>query len=216
MKLYFPAFFSTSYEKEINYKLRQPTTLALANKDYKQLWKLKNHAKKVAASIHELEAFASDEETVRTLNIYATNAFNHVMRGNKLIPAQHINPLDNIVFRLEEEFTQSECWNVTFSLINMISNSFISGASGAGTILFTAAALTGPGSALLFSMGMAVLAASVAVLAAYSLFVDGRFIVEHQIADIKEGINFLRTFDPKYLAEPVEVNYSTSPLYQQF
>lgn len=208
MKLYFPTFFYPSYETEINKKLRQPETLALANKDYKELWKLKRHAEKVAASIHELEAFASNEETVKALNKYITEAFDHVLAGGKLNLTQHIHPLQNTMFRLKDELSNSACWDVTFSCLNMMSNSFIMGISGAGSILFTAAVLTGPASALLLSMGMAVLSTSLAILAAYSLYVDGRFVVDQQIGEIEEGINFLCEFQPKYMPEPTTGNHS--------
>ncbi|MDR3502695.1 MAG: hypothetical protein P4L79_08950 [Legionella sp.] len=203
MKLYFPAFFSTSNEIQINKKLRRPEILAWDNKDYKNLWALKKHAERVAASIHQLESFVGDDETLKVLNQYATTAFERVIAGNKLDRRQHINPLNNTLYRLKNEFSESECWDITFSCLNLMSNSFITGLSGAGTLLFAAAALTGPASAVLFSFGMAVLAATVTMLAAYSLYVDGRFVTDQQLTEIEKGIDFIIQYSREVTAEPV-------------
>ncbi|CAM4440389.1 MAG: hypothetical protein LEGION0403_FIIPPAGN_00083 [Legionella sp.] len=208
MKLYIPAFFSTSYETKINKKLRQPETLALANKDYNELWKLKIHAEKVAASLHELKSIVHNKSSMNDLNKYTTEAFDLVIRGGKLNPTL-LNQVQNSLFHLHNELLDYACWEVTLSCLNVISNSFLLGFGGTSTLLLTAAALTGPASAVLFSMGMAILAATITVLAAYSLYVDARFIVDQQIADIEEGVKFLSNFKSNHLYEPVSQNYST-------
>lgn len=209
MKLYFPAFFNASYETQINRKLRQPETLAWENNDYKHLWMLKKHAEKVAASIHELESSVRNEETLKTLNEYATAAFELVISGRALDPQQHIKPLNNILYRLKREISDSECWNITFSCLNIMSNSFITGFSGASTLLFAAAALTGPASAVLFSLGMAAFAGVITMLAAYSLYVDIRFVADQQLTEIEKGINFINKYSQ---FAPQVVNESTSGL----
>lgn len=179
--------------------------MAWDNKDYKRLWTLKKHAEKVAASIHELESFVHDEETLKTLNKYATIAFERVIAGHTLDPKQHINPLNNTLYRLKNEISDSECWDITLSCLNVMSNSFITGLSGAGTLLFAAAALTGPASAVLFSLGMAALAGAITILAAYSLYVDVRFIAEEQLREIESGINFITKYIPEDTPNSVNV-----------
>jgi hypothetical protein len=201
MRLYFPTFFVSPQEKDINSKLRLPATLAWNINDYRQLWKLKKHTEKVTASIHQLQFIVPTEQTLNDLKKLASSAFALAIEGKKLDRRQHANRLENCFYLLENELSESATWDISFSCLNLISNTFITGLASAGTLLFTAAALTGPGT-LLLPLALAVIASALTMIAAYSMYVDIRFTRQKQLTEIKEGIAFLCTnYCPDYVSE---------------
>ncbi|MFJ1267284.1 hypothetical protein ACD661_01795 [Legionella lytica] len=201
MLLYFPAFFDTPQEKDINSKLRLPATLAWNINEYRQLWKLKKHTERVTASIHQLQFIVPMDQTLNDLKVLVSSAFALAIEGKKLNRTQHTNRLENCFYILESELSESATWDISFSCLNLISNTFIIGLASASTLLFTATALAGPGPMLL-PLALAVIASSLTMIAAYSMYVDIRFARHKQLTEIKEGIDFLcANYCPDYESE---------------
>ncbi|WP_058534827.1 hypothetical protein [Legionella saoudiensis] len=208
MTIYFSSFFKkASYVEQAKQKLLHPTTLAWEGEYYRNLWKLKKHAEKVSASIHQLGSLAREKETIYLLNQHVTQAFEALLAGRTLRRTQ-INTLNNDLFRLQEEIADSNDRDIFLSCLNMVLNTFITGIEAGLTLLFASIA-AGPASLVLFSLAMTGIFATLTAISAYSIYVDARFIAGQQLKEVEDGIAFLINYNIHNLPEPTSQELAT-------
>lgn len=207
--LYFPKFFKTSYEKNIDAKLSSVDTLRSDRRKFQALLELKKHASKIATSLVELKGVIKANQ-IDSFNEYFSGIIEKVISGKRFNPALYRNELNNRFSLLKDEVNEFKSFNKFFSGFNIFSNSIIATAGALGVVLFGAAVCTGPLGLALLAVGMAIVSALVLAIAAYSIYVDARFIGDKQLEEIEAGVKFLSNYNGKNLlsADVVEKDSS--------
>lgn len=196
-KIYFPRFSLADYEKRIQQKLLAVDVLNGESNNYQALLKLRKHASNMSASFRQLKGI-SHVEAIDILEDYVNQAIIAALNNESTQPYKHF--LNNSFSLLKDQFEEDKTFNKVFSGFNIFTNSILTAAAAFGVILFGAAVTTGPLGLALLGLGMAVLSALVLTVAVYSIYVDGRNLHDIQLQEIKEGIEFLSTYDPASLS----------------
>jgi hypothetical protein len=179
---------STVYEKRIADLLEKKFIHCLTPEKYRCRLALQEHASKVATAIHQLSGL-SRCTAINTLSSQFASAMQDCL-GTK--PAfVRTFALENSFALLESQLKAEKCDKISASIF-LLSNAIVFCVGVAGIMLFGAGmVLSSPIEISLLAAAMVIMSAVVTALAAYSLYVDGRFLFDRQLNDIKTGINFL-------------------------
>ncbi|KTC89250.1 MULTISPECIES: hypothetical protein [Legionella] len=184
-RLQTPRFSSTDYEKLIERMLVDAAILEGSSHKYNALLKLKGHVAKMAASLHQLKGLSSSA-TIEPLEKCIQQAIFNTIDNKK---TDH-NEIKNRLAHLKEDLNSEEGRKIISGLF-MFTNGLLTTVSAVGIIIFGAAMTTGPVGMALLALTMAIVSALVLMIAAYSLYVDGRNLFDKQIKEIESGIDFL-------------------------
>lgn len=191
--IYFPRFFQTPSEKAIRQKLIAKETLNWDTNKYQALLQLKKHISKMTASLHELKAVVENLDTT-SLETLIADVLDKTLSDEHYNPASALKPLTNLFARLNSDLEEDKKASQCFGGINMLANSIIATAGGLGVVLFGLSVFTAPLGTALLGLGMMLVSTLVFAITAYSLYVDGRFMADKQLQEIKAGINFLCSY----------------------
>ncbi|WP_131762200.1 hypothetical protein [Legionella jamestowniensis] len=174
--------------------------------NYQALLKLRKHISNMSASFRQLKGI-SHVEAIDILEKQVNQAIIAALNNESTQPYKQY--LNNSFSLLKVQFEEDKTFNKVFSGFNIFTNSILTAASAFGVILFGAAVTTGPLGLALLGLGMAVLSALLLTVAVYSIYVDGRYLHDFQLQEIKEGIEFLNTFDDASLSLEPEAESSS-------
>lgn len=188
-RVYLPRFFKT-IEDTIQERLENSITKNWPNRKYKDLLELKQHTNKMMDSLHQLQGISGDksiDELQKKIHKTLANillAPENNTRSNMILLR---NQFDLVKLKLNEDkvFDKSLC------ALNILANSIYASAGGLGVLLCAAAVASGPIVPALMALICLAVSALVLAIAAYSVYVDGRFIFDQQIKEIDEGITFI-------------------------
>lgn len=206
--LYFPDFKSKPYLTLIEQKLKEGKTLNWNHAQYLRLLDLKKHASQAAASFSQLNAlFENNEFPEFEQNIL--KAVKAAIENKDISPFE--NNIRNSFARIKDSLSDRKEIRGCSSVCNLVTNS-ITTTVGLAAICVAAIAISTCGiGAIFMGMVIALLATAITLLAAYSLYVDGRYLANKQVEEIDSFIDNLFSYNRM---EPRQVNNppTTDPL----
>ncbi|KTC90129.1 hypothetical protein OQJ18_05390 [Fluoribacter dumoffii] len=208
-KLYFPSFFTAPYEKNISKKLSSSDTLGWDRDKFKALLRLKSHASKITSSLSELKGLMQPSQ-IDSFYQYLSFVMEKAISEKSFNPALYRNELNNRFLLLKDEVGESKKVDKFFSGCNIFTNSIVATTGVLGVALFGAAVFTGPLGMALLAVGMTILSALIATIAAYSIYVDARFLGDKQLREIEDGVTYLSNYYPEDLRFAPEVEEDAS------
>lgn len=206
-RLQTPRFSSTDYEKLIERMLVDAAILEDSSHKYNALLKLKGHAAKMAASLHQLKGLSSSAN-IEPLEKCIQQAILNTIENRTI---SH-NEIKNRFAHLKEDLNNEEGRKIISGLF-MFTNGLLTTVSAVGIIIFGAAMTTGPVGIALLALTMTIASALVLMIAAYSLYVDGRNLFDKQIKEIESGITFLIEEYPELQAGNAEELKNTGVVF---
>lgn len=191
-KVYFPRFFHTQYEQEIERKLQSYPVLIQSER--KTLLKLKNQVSILANSLHELKEI-HDSYALRNLESLISQTIDELL-NNRSLSAHSISTIDEHLLQLKQQLKMNApSSDNVISYFNLTADIIFSLSSAAGILLFGAALFTGPlGFMFLGTLLMTSISIFTFGITTYSAYVETRFILDKQLDDVTRGINFLKQF----------------------
>lgn len=206
-RFYFPNLSTSDLEQAFDKFIKSKDVLSWEPDNYQTLLNLKKHASRITISLSELKAIHEIEE-IDTLYSLIGKAINQALSYPDFNPAAWANQLQNhyslMLHKIEEDNNEKKF----FSGFNMFTNAITATAGALGIVLFGAAIGTGPLGMALLAACMTLASTLVFVIAAYSLYVDGRYLADKQLTEVKDGIDFLCKYPN---VEPVQNEYHDDP-----
>ncbi len=202
-KLYFPRFFTAGSEKSINEKLSASDTLKWEKTKYQALLQLRKHGSRIITSLCELKAITSKKET-DSLYGYVEFVMQKAISNPNFNSALYANELGNRFALLKAKIEEHKKLEQCCSGMNLFENSIITAVGALGVVFFGVAVSTGPLGMALLAVGMAIASALLTTIAAYSVYVDSRFIKGKQLNEIEVGINFISSYPNGSLFDEVD------------
>ncbi|WP_237759362.1 hypothetical protein [Legionella parisiensis] len=169
------------------------------------------HVAKLTVSLSELKG-ATQSSRVDFFYQYLSLVMQNAISDRSFNPALYSNELNNRFLLLKDEVKEHKNINKFFSGCNIFSNSIIASAGALGLVLFGAAVCTGPFGMALVAVGMSILSALVLAIAAYSIYVDARFLGDKQLKEIEAGVKYLSNYYPEDARFTNELEEDTSLL----
>lgn len=200
-RLQLPRFSATNYEALIEKMLVTPEMIEGSNHKYKALLKLKRHAINIANSLHQLNEISNSTNIV-LLQALIEQAIQYTLSG------QTVNPQEirvSLSF-LKEELRNEEGSRKLISALFIFTNSLLTAVAVFGVVIFGVAMATSPGGIALLAACMAIVSTLILMVAAFSLYVDGRNLFDKQIKEIETGVDFLIDEYPALLAQAQETS----------
>ncbi|PWY56715.1 hypothetical protein DGG96_04725 [Legionella qingyii] len=191
--IYLPRFFSTSLEIDIQRKLSDRETLNWDQTRYQALLNLKKHLSRMMTSLAQLKQITGAAQ-IESMCSLIELSMQKAISDPSFNSVQFSNALNNKFSQLKDEIEEYKKLQKCFSGCNLFANSIVASVGALGVVLFGAAAATGPLGIALLGLGMAILSALVFAAAAYSVYVDARFLGDKQLENLETGINFLNNY----------------------
>lgn len=180
---YLPNFFSKSYEEVIENKLRQRSTLGWDSNRYQILLNLKIEATNAAASFSQLKSLIPTKSIeIGTLEEKIEEAIGCAMQNKDI--SHFKNEVTNSFALIKTGLQEDSAVDKSFSICNLITNSIVSVIATAGLGVSCFMISTGPIGMIALGVGLVFISTALVLLAAYSLYVDGRFLANKQVKEI--------------------------------
>lgn len=200
----FPSFTQKPYIKTIEQKLRDKHILNGDIDSYKALIQLKNHASKIAASLHELKSIynaqgsKSNTSLITELDLLISQVLIEATKPH-YNPSKYKNVLTNTFALLESKIDEDYLFNKFSSGASLFGHVIGSSACAATAVIILASdvAITASFGMALLSVGLACVSILMAGLLAYNALVQGRNLFDFQLKEIHEGIDFLTSREVK-------------------
>lgn len=191
--IYLPRFFPTPLERTIQEKLSDREILNWEPTRYQALLNLKKHLLRMTASLAQLKAI-TEAKQIDSMYSLIEQAMQEAISNPHFSSVQCSNTLSNKFSQLKDEIEEYKKLQKCFSGCNLFSNSIVTSVGALGVVLFGASIATGPLSLALLGVGMTILSVLVFAAAAYSVYVDARFIGDKQLQELETGIKFLNNY----------------------
>jgi hypothetical protein len=199
-RLQFPRFSSTNHEALIEKMLVSPE-IEGNNHKYKALLKLKRHAVNMANSFHQLTEISNSANIV-ILQALIEQAIQPTLSGQTVNPHE----IRECLNFLKEDLGNEESSRKLISALFIFTNSLLTAVAVFGVVIFGVAMATSSGGIALLAGCMAIISTLVLMVAAYSLYVDGRNLLDKQIKEIETGVDFLIDEYPELIAQASETS----------
>lgn len=192
-RIYLPRCSDTQLEKLFDDKLKSQEIRDWETERYIALLRLKAHTTRITSSLSELKAITGIKE-VEELYGQITGVVYQTINNPSFNPSDYYRNLNNQLEFLKQKIQQEKTLQSVFCGLNIFTNSILASVGALGIVLFGAAACTGPLGMALLGVGMTILSAIVLAVAAYSIYVDARYIGNEQLKEVKKGIEFLSQY----------------------
>jgi len=204
-RIHYPRISPTSYENAINVKLRDAAIMQLESHKYDALLRLREQATNMASSLHQLRGTSSCQ-SIAILNEALSQAISAAVAANDTRPFQPSLYMGEIksALSLVKNYLKDETSRKFSAGVFLFANSILACSGIAGIAIFSMAASTGPVGIALLGLVMAILSTFVLMIAAYSMYVDGRTLFDSQIKEIEGGIKFLNDYPALLQKQPEE------------
>lgn len=195
-----PKFSLTTYEQEIENQLLTKYHTFATQHQYKTLLELQQHIANIANSLHQLKVDPVSLRNIISLENEVAHSVSFLLGDNflmtytkkcaKNLPNQ--KALHNSFMQLENDIKKDNVSKI-MSGVFVVTNS-IALLAGAGTLILAASMATGTVGLAILALAIGLIGAALLMFAAYSLYVDGRYLFNKQLADIKTGVDFISNF----------------------
>ncbi|STY31109.1 Uncharacterised protein [Legionella wadsworthii] len=192
-RIYFPRFSDTQLEKFFDDKLKSQEVREWETEKYLALLRLKAHTTRITTSLSELKAIADIKE-IDELYGQIAGVIYQTVNDSSFNPNVSYRSLNNQLEFLKQKLQQEKTLQNFFCGLNIFTNSMLASVGALGIVLFGAAVCTGPLGMALLGVGMTILSALALAVAAYSIYVDARYIGDEQLKEVKKGIDFLSRY----------------------
>lgn len=200
---YTPGITTKPYITLLEKKLKETQTLNWDNVQYLNLLNLKMHASKAAASFSQLKCILNESPSINSKELEALEKKIHEA-VEAVINNQDVSDLKDYVTNsfslIKNSMTENSGIPISTSICNLVTNSIYSAICIAGIFIAAVMMCTGPAGMIFLGLGLALLASVILLLAAYTLYVDGRFVANKQVEEIDSFIDNLF----RYNCEPEE------------
>ncbi|WP_454782191.1 hypothetical protein [Legionella sp. WA2022007384] len=160
---------------------------------YQALLNLKKHASQMISSLEQLKGVTEGQQINSMYSLIET-ALEEAISETHFDASKHFNLLNNQFSLLKDEIEEYKNLEKCFSGCNLLGNSIVTSVAALGVVLFGTAVATGPLGVALLGLGMAIVSALICSTAAYSVYVDARFIGDKQLKELETGIKFLNIY----------------------
>jgi hypothetical protein len=200
---YTPGIASKPYLTLLEKKLKETQTLNWDNVQYTNLLNLKMHASKAAASFSQLKSLFNESPFLKSKDLQELEK--KILEAvEALIKNQDISELKDYVRNsfslIKNSMAEESSIHISTSICNIVTNSIYSAICIAGICTAAVMMCTGPAGMIFLGLGLTILASALLLLAAYTLYVDGRFVANKQVEEIDFFIDNLF----RYNCEPEE------------
>ncbi len=195
---YTPDLASKRYEMLLEKKLKAPQTLNWDHDQYLKLLNLKTHASKAAASFSQLNCLFNESSLVKDkaldqLEHKILKAVEAIIKDEGIaLPKDYFT---NSFSLIKSSMTEVHDLRKLTSICNLVTNSICSAFGLASICIAGFMICTGPIGMTFLGIGLALLATGMVLMAAYSLYVDGRYLANKQVEEIDTFIETLFTYN---------------------
>lgn len=199
-RFFIPRLTLQPYLTQLEQKLKDEGTRNWAPTQYNKLLNLKNLAAKADASFSQLNSLFFDNNAelrmdCNRLESNITQLISSITQKKDISTFR--NNLTNTCTNLKNKLETSK-FSTGISVLNILNNSFWVFASIA-TFYCACTLLTGPIGIIFLGVGLAILASAILLLAAYSLYVDGRYLANKQVEEIDAFIEALFSYNAEQM-----------------
>ncbi len=193
---YTPGIASKPYVTLLEKKLKEIQTLNWDHDLYLNLLNLKKHASQAAASFSQLKCLF--KETVKSkeledLEKKILEAVDALIKNHDI--SDQKDYVKNSFSLIKNSMTEQKGVLKSTSICNLVTNTICSVTCIAGIWIGAFMICTGPVGMTCLGLGLAFLATALLLIAAYSLYVDGRYVADKQVEEIDSFIDNLFAYN---------------------
>jgi hypothetical protein len=190
MRLFLPSFFPRSYEESLQKKLSNSQILCLSETKYSKLVDLNIQASKIASSIHELAELLDGNSSISTLEGYFSQVMEQIINQTASPNPRAFQQFKNSFIRIEKEL-EANPWHQPAAFFFLILDAIQALVCALGVLIFAIAITTSPFGVALLATAMTVISTLALLTTLYNAYVEGRFVEDIQLKEIRNGITFL-------------------------